>query len=251
MSKNNKEDDYSSDPFGTFSNLFSEYVKKAQEGGKILAQEGSKLGSKLKEEGGKYFEEGKKVISQTFGEEKTEKTEKTENNSNLTSDFSEILNPNLPKPIEIDGYKLKFIKQLDKGGYSVVYMVRDINGTNYALKQMIAHDKEKYENIMREINVMKKISGNENIINLLGHSTSQVKRNTAINVLMDLADGQLYEVLVSKHKTKTKFEKKEILTIFLDLLKAVAHLHSQNPPIIHRDIKVNSKINFNRLKTFY
>ncbi len=87
---------------------------------------------------------------------------------------------------------------------------------------------------------MKKISGNSYIVNLLGHSITQVKKNTAINVLMDLADSSLYDKLVTKHKNKTPFEKTEILTIFLHLLKGVAHLHSQNPPIIHRDIKVNS-----------
>jgi hypothetical protein len=48
----------------TFSNYFSEYLKKAQEGTKYLAQEGGKL---LAEEGSKiqtlYYQEGEKLPS--------------------------------------------------------------------------------------------------------------------------------------------------------------------------------------------
>lgn len=37
----------------------------------------------------------------------------------------------------------------------------------------------------------------------------------------------------------TPVEPENVLKIFYQAVKAVAHLHSQSTPIIHRDIKVN------------
>jgi serine/threonine protein kinase len=37
-----------------------------------------------------------------------------------------------------------------------------------------------------------------------------------------------------------RFSSKEILKIFGDVCEAVAHLHYMDPPIMHRDIKVEN-----------
>lgn len=41
-----------------------------------------------------------------------------------------------------------------------------------------------------------------------------------------------------KFELKQNFSESQILAIFSDICTAVAHMHSQNPPVIHRDLKV-------------
>ena len=35
---------------------------------------------------------------------------------------------------------------------------------------------------------------------------------------------------------------KQVLRVFFQTCLAVAHMHSQNPPIVHRDLKVSRKL---------
>jgi serine/threonine protein kinase len=44
-----------------------------------------------------------------------------------------------------------------------------------------------------------------------------------------------------------RFSETEILRIFSDVCEAVAHMHSQTPPIIHRDLKVTNFISYHPL----
>ena len=39
-------------------------------------------------------------------------------------------------------------------------------------------------------------------------------------------------------RLSSKFTEREVLQIFGDSCEAVAHLHYQSPPILHRDLKV-------------
>ena len=46
--------------------------------------------------------------------------------------------------------------------------------------------------------------------------------------------GQLLEVVTNNHLTP-----RQVLRVFYETCSAVAHMHNQIPPIIHRDLKVS------------
>jgi hypothetical protein len=90
----------------------------------------------------------------------------------------------VPSNLEIAGHKITFIKLLDEGGFSFVYLVKDETGQNYALKQLIAQEREMYEKIAEEIKYMQLLSGKTGIINLIGTKVLQTKNKKNIYILM-------------------------------------------------------------------
>jgi serine/threonine protein kinase len=58
---------------------------------------------------------------------------------------------------------------------------------------------------------------------------------------MELCDGSLQHLIEDRFVSRKPFPEKEILRIFFSVCLAVEFLHTRNPPIIHRDLKV---INF-------
>lgn len=51
------------------------------------------------------------------------------------------------------------------------------------------------------------------------------------------AGGSLIEILQTR---TTPFDKETVTRIFYQVCKAVSHIHSQVPPIIHRDLKIEN-----------
>jgi len=62
---------------------------------------------------------------------------------------------------------------------------------------------------------------------------------TIVDILMELCEGGSVVDLMNQ-RLPSKFNEKEIWTIFTAACLAVSHLHAQHPPIIHRDIKVEN-----------
>lgn len=52
----------------------------------------------------------------------------------------------------------------------------------------------------------------------------------------NLLPGQLIDVLRRQGQQPLQFQ--QVLKIFSQVCRAVAHMHKQDPPIIHRDLKV-------------
>lgn len=124
------------------------------------------------------------------------------------------------------------------GGFAFVYVVQDIqNGTEYALKRLLGSDKQACNNIIRELNFHKQLSGHPNIVKYVAASfidhTNSAKANAEYLLVSELCKGgSLIDCM------GTSFEPDTVLKIIYQISKAIAHMHSQNPPITHRDIKV-------------
>ena len=105
---------------------------------------------------------------------------------------------------------------------------------------------------------MQLLSGKTGIIKLIGTKVIAGKNKKNIFILMELAKGSLTSALQKKLDSRTNFDEGTILSIFLQMCVGLSHLHVQNPPIVHRDIKVTNNFFFflklkhlNRLKIFY
>ena len=133
-----------------------------------------------------------------------------------------------------------FLDILSIGGFAYVYIAQDIQtNIEYALKRLLGADKDECNNIIREINIHKQVSGYPNIVKFVAASfidRTQVqnaqKRAEYLLVAELCKNGSLYDCI------ERPMEPDTVLRVFYQAAKAVQHLHSQNIPITHRDIKV-------------
>lgn len=127
------------------------------------------------------------------------------------------------------------------GGFAYVFVAQDIeSGTEYALKRLLGTDKDECDTIIAEIGFFKQLSGHPNIVQFVSASfinrTQSGQRLAEYLLVTELCKGgSLRDCLTDK-----PFEPDQVLRVFYQACKAVQHLHSQEPPINHRDIKIEN-----------
>jgi AP2-associated kinase len=126
-------------------------------------------------------------------------------------------------------------KLLAEGGFGYVYMVEDESGNKYALKKMYYHDKEGLTNIKRELDNWKKVSNHANIIKLVDYDIGE----NHVFILMELAsEGTLLEMI--NDRPDSTINENLALLIIKEVSCGLNHMHSQEKPIAHRDIKIEN-----------
>ena len=96
------------------------------------------------------------------------------------------------------------------------------------------------ENIKREIDLWKKVNNHENIVKLIDYEIV----DKSVNILMELCtDGTLLEYI---NNSTTLIPEKQALYIIKEIASALAHMHSQETPIAHRDIKIENVLRFGK-----
>lgn len=116
-------------------------------------------------------------------------------------------------------------------------MARDIqSGVDYALKRLFGSDKDECNNIIREINIHKQVSGHPNVVKFISASFIDQRQSSGRAEYLLVTElckgGSLYDCLDQQLEPTT------VLKIMYQATRAVAHLHSQG--INHRDIKVEN-----------
>ncbi|XP_075146704.1 cyclin-G-associated kinase [Haematobia irritans] len=142
--------------------------------------------------------------------------------------------------VDINGRKLRVKRVIAEGGFAFVYIVQDIQSEKeYALKRLIGSDKKACQAIINEINTHKQLTGHPNIVGFVSATfidkTTGPQQRAEYLLLTELCKGgSLIDCL------GTSLDPSLILRIFYQAVKAVAHMHSQSPPIVHRDIKIEN-----------
>ena len=143
--------------------------------------------------------------------------------------------------------KYMILKHLGEGGYSDVYLIKDIfTNEKYALKIL----KKLSPDFMNEIELYKKISQlkGANIIRLIAFGEQNFILNNNVErkqyMILDYAEkGQLFDYI---YKLKVPFKEKHAKVIFYKILKTVKVMHDNH--ICHRDLKAENIVldgNFN------
>ncbi|KAE8694180.1 Serine/threonine-protein kinase-like protein [Hibiscus syriacus] len=120
---------------------------------------------------------------------------------------------------------------LGKGSHGSVYKAI-LKGRHVAIKKPSSRNQETNPEADNEIEILSKIQS-PGLVNLLGFSNDAKDR---LLVVEFMSNGTLYDVLHSNSSSRPLNWGRRI-RLALQVAKALETLHSQNPPIIHRDVK--------------
>lgn len=145
---------------------------------------------------------------------------------------------------DVGGIQIHIGQQLAEGGYSFVHLAEEVGtGRQFALKRVVMNGMEANKNARHELKVLKALQGHRNIMKLYSHANIRVKRDgmTELLLLCELAtEGHLYDVYLARGGQPGAIEQAELFDIFTQCCEAVGFMHAHEPPLAHRDIKIEN-----------
>jgi AP2-associated kinase len=142
--------------------------------------------------------------------------------------------------IRIAGLTVGVKQRLAEGGFGFVDLVSDIHThREYVLKRCSLQRKESLDIVQKEINLIQKFAG-DYVIKLFGSEITGRQTSTpeALLLLEFCPGGHLLDRLKSRNGQKLGQE--EVCRIFGMLLQGVLALHSCDPVVVHRDLKLEN-----------
>ncbi|XP_044052129.1 AP2-associated protein kinase 1-like isoform X13 [Siniperca chuatsi] len=141
----------------------------------------------------------------------------------------------------IGRYQVTVEEIVAEGGFAIVFLVRTHQGLRCALKRMYVNNEHDLQVCKLEIQIMRDLVGNKNIVGFLDSSVTAVGAGDVweVLILMDFCRGGQVVNLMNQ-RLQTGFTEAEVLQIFCDTCEALACLHQCKSPIIHRDLKVEN-----------
>ena len=123
--------------------------------------------------------------------------------------------------------------QIGKGGMGAVYRAVDQKfGSQVAIKETFYGDKDLGEAFEREARLLNGLHHP-----ILPHVSDYFTENGGLFLVMEYIDGEDLSELLKRGEI---FSLDSVMGWAMDILDGLDYLHSQDPPIIHRDIKPNN-----------
>ena len=122
----------------------------------------------------------------------------------LTEQINQTLAPWIPSlvdEVQVGQHRLSILRQLGEGGYSFVYLAEEIlpepsidkrttqlsaNPRKYALKKVLAGEKEQLALAEREIAAMRKLPKHPNLLPMIESQVVKTPKNTIVYMLFPL-----------------------------------------------------------------
>ena len=138
---------------------------------------------------------------------------------------------------------------LADGGFGSVYLVSIAedgggggagNGRKFVLKKMYAGSPELGRQLTAEVSLMQSLQDHAGIVRVLSSETRPSGREGAeILVIMEFCPGgHMLMRINSMQAAKSTLPFHKILDLFSQIVRPVVHMHTRNPPVAHRDLKV-------------
>lgn len=155
--------------------------------------------------------------------------------------------------LTVGTHSIAIIKYISEGGFAHVYTCEispPFRGqTVGCLKRVVVPNKLQLNLLRQEVDAMKRLKGNENIVSYIdSHASRLAPENGQVS-----SSAQQYEVLLLMEyclrnglidfmntRLSYKLTEPEILTIMRDVTVGVAICHHLRPPLLHRDIKIEN-----------
>ena len=122
-----------------------------------------------------------------------------------------------------------------EGGYALIYKIQSVSDDKFlALKKINIQSSSHKKQIKREIKIWKELSKFSNIVELVDFELTE----RHAYVVMELCEEGTLLDFVNNHEGN--ISEVEALLIFNQILLGVNAMHSQKPPIAHRDLKIEN-----------
>jgi hypothetical protein len=143
------------------------------------------------------------------------------------------------REISFGGRNVVVSRFLGEGGFSFVFIATGQgDGVEYVLKRMVAQTEDNLAMVQKEVRLMATLR-HENLVRFVGSCSGVVAQGREVFVLMEFCrDGHLLDVM--RRMGDARFSEPELLRIFGEVTDALAVLHAQDPPIAHRDLKLEN-----------
>ncbi|PWN36353.1 kinase-like protein, partial [Meira miltonrushii] len=152
-------------------------------------------------------------------------------------------------------------KYLSQGGFAHVYLVTTdkpvpmpVSATSapgatqsttkgetlHVLKRMAVPDKESLASVRSEVEIHKQLRSHPNIVHFIEASATALRGGGyEIFILMEYcAGGGIIDLMNAR--LRTRLSEAEVLKIFGDVAAGLSVMHNLNPPLMHRDLKVEN-----------
>lgn len=155
---------------------------------------------------------------------------------------------NVGTRLTVGSHQVEIIKYLTSGGFAQVYSVLisppdPHTNTNVAcLKRVIVPDKPSLNTLRAEVDAMRLLKNNRYVVSYIdSHAAKAILQNGSyeVFVLMEYCErGGLIDFMNTR--LQNRLHEFEILQIISQVTQGVAAMHALQPPLIHRDIKIEN-----------
>ncbi|EKE39874.1 hypothetical protein ENUP19_0371G0027 [Entamoeba nuttalli] len=141
--------------------------------------------------------------------------------------------------IQLGNQSILIERELGSGGFGKLYLAHPQTNLsiNYALKTQSFFDQQRLDQIKKEIAIQKKCCQCEFVCQLYLSAAFSNPRKEVL-MLMEYCPSSLVQILEKSYPKG--LQESIVLGIFYQIANAISFLHSQNPPIVHRDIKIEN-----------
>ncbi|KAG0053035.1 hypothetical protein BGZ83_001740 [Gryganskiella cystojenkinii] len=141
--------------------------------------------------------------------------------------------------IQLGRYTVIIDRYIAEGGFAHVYLA-NLGGLAVVVKRIAVADKERLAIVNSEIETMKCLGKHKNIVEYMDACMGKLEGGGyEVLILMEYCGGGPVIDLMNR-RLQHRLTEPEILKIFSNVCEAVAYMHYSDPPILHRDIKVEN-----------
>ena len=122
-----------------------------------------------------------------------------------------------------------------------LFLARDLTGREVVLKRTTARSREQLDSAQNEVSLLRKIR-HPNVVGFCGVWTRPLQPyGTEVNLLIELCPGgHLLELRRRREEAGRPLTEQEIVRLFVQCCRGVECLHRFDPPVAHRDVKLEN-----------
>ncbi|CAD8151669.1 unnamed protein product [Paramecium octaurelia] len=153
-----------------------------------------------------------------------------------------------PESYEINGQEYHELNLIAEGGYGFIWRAIETKTRKFCvIKKIICQSKEAIEQAQLELDLHRKLQ-HPNIVKCYN---GVIKFNKKLNqtiayMVLELCEGGTLIDLLKRYNEK-RLSEQQVLLVLKQLVQAIKYLHTQQPPITHRDLKVENVLLHNKV----